>query len=117
MFGAFHGSLVRCGGYLWKKAPRLSAPQKYRLRQRMRQVDENIDVIYRGLIEHQGKTVGEATGFKKIDYLQFEMPKEKDMLPKDKYTTFNKHARNYRKKLHLVPKWTKTSFRENPKYF
>ncbi|EGW33244.1 uncharacterized protein SPAPADRAFT_137154 [Spathaspora passalidarum NRRL Y-27907] len=117
MFGAFQGSLVRCGGYLWKKAPRLSPPQKYRLRKRMSLVDENADAIYRGLIQAQGKAIGEPSGFRKVDYLKFEMPKENEMLPKDKYTAFNKHAKNYRKKLHLFPKWTKTSFRENPEHF
>ena len=39
------------------------------------------------------------------------------MTTRDKYTTFNRHSKNYRKPVHRVPKWTKLSFRENPKYF
>lgn len=113
MFGAFHSTLTACGGYLWKKAPRLSIPQKARLRKRMRLVDSNIQAIYRSL-----KVDGERlTGYKKIDYLMFDFPKEKQMTARDKYTTFDKKAKGYRKSVHLVPKWTKKSFRENPKYF
>lgn len=113
MFGAFRASLPSFGGYLWKKAPRLSPPQKNRLRKRMQLVDRNIEVLYQSL----KKDNQELTGYKKIDYLKFKYQKEADMLPKDKYTTFDKKAKDYRKSVHLVPKWTKKSFRENPKYF
>ena len=34
------------------------------------------------------------------------------MTTRDKYTTFNRHSKNYRKPVHRVPKWTKLSFRE-----
>lgn len=117
MFGAFRSSLTLSGGYLWKKAPRLSPPQKYRLRKRMKQVDENIEQIYQGLVQHLQKPNGSPTGFKKIDHLKFVMPKESQMTPRDKYTTFHKNSKEYRKDLHLIPKWTKKSFRENPKYY
>ncbi|KAK6205350.1 mitochondrial 54S ribosomal protein YmL31 [Scheffersomyces amazonensis] len=117
MFGAFKSTLTLSGGYLWKKAPRLSAPQKNRLRKRMKQVDSNIEEIYKGLIEAKGKTYGEKTGVKKVDYLKFVFPKEHEMSPKDKYTTFCKNEKNYRRSVHLMPKWTKRSFRENPKYY
>lgn len=83
----------------------------------MKEVDSNISIIYRALVESQGKTIGEHTGFKKIDHLQFDMPKENEMTPRDKYTTFSAHGKNYRKDLHRVPKWTKKSFRENPKFY
>lgn len=113
MFGAFKSSLVAQGGYLWKKAPRLSVPQKSRLKSRMRLVDRNIDVLFKSLKAANQNT----TNCKKIDNLYFNLPKESEMEPKDKYTTFDKKAKGYRKSVHLVPKWTKTTFRENPKYF
>lgn len=39
-----------------------------------------------------------------------ELPKEHEMLPKDKYTVFSPHARGYRKGIHKVPKWTRVGF-------
>ncbi|KAL6452510.1 MRPL31 54S ribosomal protein L31 [Candida maltosa Xu316] len=110
-------SSVRSGGYLWKFRPVISTSQKASLKSRMRQVDDNIKTIYEGLIQVQGKNKGESTGYKKIDYLQFEFPKEHQMSSRDKFTTFNKNWKGYRKPIHRVPKWTKISFRENPKYF
>lgn len=105
-------SLPSFGGYLWKKAPRLSVPQKYRLRLRMRQVDHNIAVLFESL-KPEGAS---ETPYPKINRL-FALPKEAEMSPRDKYTTFNKKSKDYRKSVHLVPKWTKKLFRENPKYF
>ncbi|KAF8004896.1 ribosomal protein L31 [Metschnikowia aff. pulcherrima] len=113
MFGAFKSTLVAQGGYLWKKAPRLSVPQKSRMRSRMRLVDQNIEILFQLLKAPSGNT----TNCKKIDNLYFNLPREADMKVKDKYTTFDKKAKGYRKSVHLVPKWTKTTFRENPKYF
>ena len=113
MFGPFRQSLTMMGGLLWKKPWKMSAPQKTRLRKRMKTVDENIAVLFESL-----KLPGqESTGYRKIDYLYHELPKEKDMTPRDKYTTFSRTAKGYRKSLHLVPKWTRRSFRENPKFF
>ena len=113
MFGAFRPSATLSGGYLWKVAARMWAPQKNRLRRRMKLVDQNIEVLYQSLkLPDQ-----ETTGFDKIDHLKFNFPKEHEMLPRDKYTTFDKKAKDYRKSVHRVPKWTKLSFRENPKYF
>lgn len=113
MFGPFRSTLSACGGYLWKKAPRLSPPQKNRLRNRMKLVDRNIEVLYKSL-----KPENEvSTGYKKIDALKFTILPESEMSTRDKYTTFDKKAKGYRKSLHLVPKWTKLSFRLNPKYF
>ena len=83
----------------------------------MKQVDENIENIYKGLLQIQGKSNGELTGIEKVDYLKFQFPKENEMIARDKYTTFNKNWKDYRKPVHRVPKWTKLSFRENPKYF
>lgn len=113
MFGAFKSTLALSGGYLWKVAPRMSRPQKFRLRKRMRLVDENIEVLYKSLKAENG----ESTGYRKIDHLKFNFPKEHEMTARDKYTTFDKKAKNYRKSVHRMSKWTKRSFRENPKYF
>lgn len=117
MFGAFRSTLTLSGGYLWKKAPRLSAPQKSRLRSRMKQVDSNIDVIYKGIAALQNLEPGAKTNMKRIDRYYFDWKKEHEMTPHDKYTTFHKNGKNYRKMVHLIPKWTKKSFRENPKYY
>lgn len=112
MFGAFKSSLIVQGGYLWKVAPRMSPPQKLRLRRRMKMVDNNIEILFNSL-----KTEDGQTGYNKIDYLKFQLPKEHEMTPRNKYTTFDKKEKDYRKSVHRVPKWTKLSFRENPKYY
>ncbi|GEQ69228.1 hypothetical protein JCM33374_g2899 [Metschnikowia sp. JCM 33374] len=83
------------------------------MRKRMRLVDNNIEVLFQSLKVQNAET----TNCKKIDNLYFNLPREKDMTRKDKYTTFDKKVKGYRKSVHLVPKWTKTTFRENPKYF
>ena len=59
-------SLVRSGGYVWKFTSRLTTTQKYKLRSRMKQVDENIKNIYQGLIAMKNKSMGEPTGLKKL---------------------------------------------------
>lgn len=112
-------SLVRSGGYVWKFTPHITSTQRVNLRKRSEQVDSNIDQIYRGLIQLQqgDKKMGEKTGYPKIDHLKFDMPRFNEMKSRDKYTTFSKHSRDYRKPIHRVPKWTKLSFRENPKHF
>lgn len=110
MIGAFKSTLVNLSGLLWKRSWRLSAPQKRRQRFRMKTVDANIEALYTGLVENGMKS-------KKVFDLMANFPKEKDMLPKDKYTVFNKHARGYRKGVHFVPKWTKLSLRNNPENF
>lgn len=46
-----------------------------------------------------------------------EMPTEAEMLPKDKYTMFDKKVRGYRKGVHKLPKWTRVSQRLNPPGF
>ncbi|CAK7893394.1 54S ribosomal protein L31, mitochondrial [[Candida] anglica] len=113
MLGPFRGTLPTFGGLLWKRSWRMSPDQKSRLRKRMQVVDKNIEVLYESL-KIQGQ---ETTGHPKLDYLMHTFPKENEMSATDKYTTFNKNSKNYRKSVHHVPKWTKLSFRENPKYF
>ncbi|ODV98149.1 hypothetical protein PACTADRAFT_78554 [Pachysolen tannophilus NRRL Y-2460] len=110
MFGPFRQSAVALGGLLWKRPWRMSNNQKYRLRKRMQLVDQNIENLYKGLAENN-------LSCKAVDFLKNEFPKESEMLPKNKYTVFNKTSRNYRKGVHLVPKWTKKSLRENPEFF
>ncbi|GMM45184.1 mitochondrial 54S ribosomal protein YmL31 [Pichia kluyveri] len=110
MIGAFKSTCSVLSGLLWKKPWRLSAPQKRRQRHRMQTVDENIRVLFEGLQEN-------GMNSKKITNLQLNFPKENEMLPRDKYTVFNKHSRGYRKGAHFVPKWTKLSLRENPENY
>lgn len=76
----------------------------------MQLVDSNIENLYQGL-KSQGLQL------ELVNKLKFEFAKESEMLPKDKYTVFNKTSRGYRKSVHLVPKWTKKSFRSNPEHF
>ena len=46
-----------------------------------------------------------------------EMPTEAEMLPRDKYTMFDRKAKGYRKGVHKLPKWTRMSQRLNPPGF
>ncbi|KAK9477272.1 mitochondrial ribosomal protein L31-domain-containing protein [Lipomyces japonicus] len=110
MFGPFRPTVTCLGGYLWKTPWRMSPTQKARQRKRLRAVDDVIATVQQGL-ESKGLTV------KLLQRLQAEVPKESEMAPKDKYTTFNKNGKNYRIGLHKVPKWTKTTIRVNPKGF
>ncbi|KAI3405770.2 hypothetical protein KGF56_001377 [Candida oxycetoniae] len=111
-------SLVRSGGTIWKFTPRITSTQRAKLRKRSLQVDENIEQIYQGLIQSQpDKNDGDKTDSAKINYLKFEFPKYNDLGKKDRFFTFNRNSKDYRKPVQRVPKWTKLSFRENPKYF
>nr|POF06896.1 54s ribosomal protein l31, mitochondrial [Quercus suber] len=42
-----------------------------------------------------------------IERWKAEMPTEAEMLPKDKYTMFDRKAKKYRKGVHKLPKWTR----------
>lgn len=102
MFGAFRPSLPSLGGLLWKNPWRLSSTRKNRVRMRLRAVDDVISTLQQSQIE--------------CNALQraLNLPSESQMLPKDKYTTFSKHDRGFRKSVHKVPKWTRKTIRENP---
>lgn len=77
-----------------RKIPwRLSRHQKYRHRERLRHVDNVIETIDNALAR-QGKSM------KKVERWKMEMPTEEEMLPKDKYTVFNRMAKRYRKGIH-----------------
>jgi hypothetical protein len=46
-----------------------------------------------------------------------EMPAEAEMLPRDKYSIFDKKVRGFRKSVRKLPKWTRVSQRVNPPGF
>ncbi|OQN98521.1 hypothetical protein B0A48_15782 [Cryoendolithus antarcticus] len=54
---------------------------------------------------------------KLVERWKAEMPTEREMLPKDKYTMFDRKAKGYRKGVHKLPKWTRVSQRVNPPGF
>nr|QKG86314.1 ribosomal protein L31 [Aspergillus sp. FM242] len=97
-------------GLLWKIPWRISAPQKARQRKRLRSVDRVVDTVSAALQRN-----GETT--KMVERWYKEMPREEEMLPKDKYTIFDKKEKKYRKGIHELPKWTRVSQRVNPPGF
>ncbi|EHA22896.1 hypothetical protein ASPNIDRAFT_173325, partial [Aspergillus niger ATCC 1015] len=97
-------------GLLWKIPWRLSQPQKARQRKRLRGVDRVVDTVSAAL-ERNGYTT------KAVERWYREMPREEEMLPKDKYTLFDKKEKKYRKGIHKLPKWTRVSQRVNPPGF
>ncbi|KAK5112744.1 hypothetical protein LTR62_003842 [Meristemomyces frigidus] len=54
---------------------------------------------------------------KLIERWKVDMPTEPEMLPRDKYTMFDRKAKEYRKGVHKLPKWTRVSQRLNPPGF
>ncbi|OAX82365.1 hypothetical protein ACJ72_03282 [Emergomyces africanus] len=82
--------------YAHRKIPwRLSAPQKARQRKRLRAVDQVVDTVSSAL-ERKGMTSKAVTRW--FD----EMPREEEMLPKDKYTIFDRKEKKYRKGIHRM---------------
>jgi hypothetical protein len=67
-------------------------------------------VLLRDIVRETGTT-------KLIERWKAEMPTEAEMLPRDKYTMFDKKVRGYRKAVHKLPKWTRVSQRLNPPGF
>ncbi|KZF21621.1 mitochondrial 54S ribosomal protein YmL31 [Xylona heveae TC161] len=110
MFGPFRATNPLSGGLLWKVPWRLSRMQKLRQRERLRAVDNVVATIDRALAK-QGETA------KAIERWKNEMPAEPEMLPKDKYTIFDRKEKKYRKGIHKLPKWTRLSQRLNPPGF
>lgn len=77
-----------------RKIPwRLSPTQKARQRKRLRAVDLVIETVSNALAK-KGETL------KSLDRWKAEMPTEAQMLPKDKYTMFDRKAKRYRKGIH-----------------
>lgn len=71
----------------------MSSPQKARQRKRLRAVDRVVDTVSAALSRS-----GHST--KAVQRWYAEMPREEEMLPKDKYTLFDKKEKTYRKSLH-----------------
>lgn len=107
MIGAFKHTNALFGGLLWKIPWRLSKFQKARQRKRLREVDTVVSVLDQALSKQGNST-------KAIKEWKEEMPIEQEMLPKDKYTIFDRKERNYRKTIRKLPKWTRVSQRINP---
>ncbi|KAK1768507.1 mitochondrial ribosomal protein L31-domain-containing protein [Phialemonium atrogriseum] len=107
MFGAFRITNPLNGGLLWKTPWRLSRFQKYRQRQRLRAVDDVVSTVEAALAK-KGESV------QALERWRAEMPTEAEMLPKDKYTIFDRKVKRYRKGIHKLPKWTRVSQRVNP---
>ncbi|KAI9481445.1 MAG: mitochondrial ribosomal protein L31-domain-containing protein [Benjaminiella poitrasii] len=105
MFGAFRPSLVAQSGLLWKNPFRMSATRKVNVRKRLKEVDNVIAAIADSGV--QCKALDKALA----------LPKESEMLARDKYTVFNRSAKGYRKSVHKVPKFTKTTNRISPPGF
>ncbi|KAK2756711.1 hypothetical protein FQN54_005157 [Arachnomyces sp. PD_36] len=99
------------GGLLWKTPWRLSRHQKARQRKRLRAVDKVVDTVSEALKRNFGATN------KAVERWYAEMPREEEMVPKDKYTIFDRKERKYRKGIHKLPKWTRVSQRVNPPGF
>ncbi|ETN39076.1 uncharacterized protein HMPREF1541_05298 [Cyphellophora europaea CBS 101466] len=98
------------GGLLWYRPWRLSPPQKARQRKRLKLVDQVVDTVSAAL--QKGGMSSKA-----IDRWYSEMPREEQMLPRDKYTIFDRKEKSYRKGIHKLPKWTRVSQRVNPPGF
>ncbi|KAI1744008.1 mitochondrial 54S ribosomal protein YmL31 [Xylaria scruposa] len=107
MFGAFRATNSLSGGLLWKTPWRLSRFQKARHRERLRGVDAVVATVDQALAK-KGETL------KALDVWKETMPTEAEMLPKDKYTMFDRKEKRYRKGIHKLPKWTRVSQRLNP---
>ncbi|KAH7377644.1 mitochondrial ribosomal protein subunit L31 [Pyrenochaeta sp. MPI-SDFR-AT-0127] len=96
MFGPFRLTNPLSGGLLWKTPWRLSRHQKYRQRERLRHVDTVVSTLDNAL-----RRLGQS--MKKVERWKMEMPTEEEMLPKDKYTVFDRKVKRYRKGIHS--KW------------
>lgn len=134
MFGPFRITNPLSGGLLWKIPWRMSKFQKRRHRLRLRAVDNVVATLDMALAK-KGQVL-EA-----LERWKAEMPSEAEMLPKDKYTMFDRNAKRYRKGIHSknhlsfhghsarndcfcisltrliiieLPKWTRVSQRVNP---
>lgn len=93
MFGPFRMTSPLSGGLLWKIPWRLSKFQKRRHRERLRAVDSVIATVDAALAR-QGATIAA------VEQWKAEMPTEQEMLPKDKYTMFDRKEKRYRKGIH-----------------
>ena len=95
MFGPFRITNPLSSGLLWKIPWRLSKFQKRRHRERLRAVDSVVATVDAAL-NKKGETL-EA-----LERWKAEMPTEAEMLPRDKYTMFDRKAKRYRKGIHSM---------------
>lgn len=78
-----------------RKTPwRLSSPQKSRQRKRLRLIDNVVETVGNAMRRNGGITT------KALERWYKEMPREEEMLPKDKYTIFDRKEKKYRKGIH-----------------
>jgi hypothetical protein len=85
---------ARFANLFTRKIPwRLSAPQKARQRKRLRAVDAVIATVDNALAK-------QGTSTKAVERWKEEMPSEGEMVPKDKYTMFDRKEKRYRKGIH-----------------
>ncbi|KAF2139108.1 uncharacterized protein K452DRAFT_290204 [Aplosporella prunicola CBS 121167] len=110
MFGAFRPTNPLSGGLLWKIPWRLSRHQKLRQRSRLQRIDNVVATLDKALAK-------EGVTTHKLDHWKAEMPTESEMVPRDKYTVYDRYEKKYRKGIHKVPKWTRVSQRVNPPGF
>ncbi|KAJ2783329.1 hypothetical protein H4R18_001775 [Coemansia javaensis] len=93
--GAFRPTLAALGGKEWRIPWRLSSTRKANVRKRLREVDSVVDTL-----------VASGVRCRQLDLARAQ-PREHEMLPRDKYTTFSRTAANHRKGVHKVPHFTK----------
>ena len=80
-----------------RKIPwRLSSMQKARQRKRLKLVDKVVDTVNAALNKNGGMTA------KAVERWYREMPREEEMLPKDKYTIYDRKEKKYRKGIHSM---------------
>lgn len=94
MFADGWQQLIHVLNHLNRKIPwRLSKFQKARQRKRLRAVDSVVDTVQSALAKN-GFTLSSLETWKAA------MPTEQEMLPKDKYTIFDRKEKRYRKGIH-----------------
>jgi hypothetical protein len=81
--------LIDCRKIPW----RLSKFQKARQRKRLRAVDDVISTVQTAL-------ANQGVKLKALERWREEMPTEQEMLPRDKYTMFDRKEKRYRKGIH-----------------
>ncbi|GAA6025329.1 hypothetical protein JCM11491_000393 [Sporobolomyces phaffii] len=109
MFGAFRQSPIASVGLLWKMPYRLSKTRKFRQRLRLKSVDQVIATLASTSPRSCPPTASLVEAL--------ALPSEREMPPRDKYTTFSRKETGYRKGIHKVPQWTKITSRTNPHGF
>ena len=99
-----------------RKTPwKLSSTRKANVRARLKKVDAVIEAVRASGVQCAALVRFNAlpSASYSVDCFDqtkaLELPKEHEMLPKDKYTVFSPHTPGYRKGIHKVPKWTRVS--------